>query len=129
MNLLKLEFLLLRYIPSAAALGEEGVNIGLIALSDELIEVRFTKNWDNLVRVDPDADLEMLDAIRRDITLKMQSADWRQTLQRIEDSFSNTIRCSKRGRCLCADPVKEVESLASTYFGDHPLDTPQRLGV
>lgn len=126
MNLLKLEFLLLRYVPSALA--DEAMNIGLLVWNENFAEVRFTTNWDRLLRFDPNADLEMLEAICRDIGPKMHSADWRQMVQKIEDSFSNIIQCSKRGHCLCADPVREVENLASIYFQDHPLDTSQRLG-
>jgi hypothetical protein len=113
-DLLKMEFLLLQYAPNAVT--EETVNIGVLVLSEEAVDVRFRKDWDVLSRCDPDADLEMLDAIRRDIEMKLHSIRREEMLERIETSFSNTIRCSSRGQVLCEDPVTEIDRLVRMYL-------------
>jgi len=114
-DLLKMEFLLLQYSPNA--LTEEAINIGVVVLSKEAVDVRFREDWDVLSKFDPDADMEMLDAIRRDIEMKLHSTERDEMLETIETSFSNTIRCSSRGQVLCEDdPVTEIDRLARIYL-------------
>jgi hypothetical protein len=111
---LKMEFLLLQYAPNAVT--EEAINIGVLVLNEQGADVRFRKDWDLLSRLDPDADLEMLDAIRRDIEMKFHSPEREEMLKTIETSFSNTIRCSSRGQVLCEDPVTEIDRLVRMYL-------------
>jgi len=113
-DLQKMEFLLLQYAPNAVTEGT--VNIGVLVLSEEVVDVRFRKDWDVLSRCDPDADLEMLDAIRQDIEMKLHSTEREQMLETIESSFSNTIRCSGRGQLLCENPATEIDRLVRMYL-------------
>jgi Protein of unknown function (DUF3037) len=113
-DLLKMEFLLLQYAPNPVT--EEAVNIGVLVRSEEVVDVRFRKDWDVLSRFDPHADLEMLDAIRRDIEMKLHSSEREDMLETIETSFSNTIRCSGRGQLLCENAATEIDRLVRMYL-------------
>jgi hypothetical protein len=112
--LTKMEFLLLQYAPNAVT--EEAVNIGVLVLSEQAVDVRFREDWNVLSRFDPHVDLEMLEAIRRDIELKLHSPEREEMLETIERSFSNTIRCSDRWQVLCEDPATEIDRLVRMYL-------------
>ena len=66
----QLEFFLLRYVPDAVK--DEFVNIGVVmvepgANGGGFAEVRFTRDWRRVRCLDPQADVEMLAALERDI--------------------------------------------------------------
>ena len=69
-ELKKLEFFLLRYVPDAVK--DEFVNVGLVMLEPGadgagFADVRFTRDWRRVRCLDPQADVEMLEALERDI--------------------------------------------------------------
>ena len=67
----QLEFFLLRYVPDAVK--GEFVNFGLVTIENgagrgqRFADVRFTKDWRRVLCLDPQADLEMLAALEREI--------------------------------------------------------------
>ena len=68
--------------------------------------------------LDPQADIEMLEALERDIRLQLRGIRDREALLRkLEESFSNVIQLSPTKACLTEDPAKEIETLAKLYFG------------
>jgi hypothetical protein len=122
----QLEFFLLRYAPNI--LNEEFVNIGVVLVEPEtaqgrgveerFAEVRFTRDWRRVRRVDPRADVEMLEALEREIRGRLRTTKDREVLLRtMEDSFSNTIQLSPLHTCEVEDPAREIEELASMYLG------------
>jgi hypothetical protein len=116
----QLEFFLLRYVPNA--IKNEFVNIGVVmveggAQSGGYADVRFTRDWRRLLWLDPQADVDMLEALERDIRKRLVSREDREILLRqMEDSFSNVIQLSPTQRCLAEDPVAEIEAVASIYL-------------
>jgi hypothetical protein len=94
----KLEFFLLRYVPDAVK--GEFVNFGLLALESgsdgaSLVDVRFTKDWRRVQCLDPQADLDVLEALQREIRQEIgQRLDRAVLLRRMEDSFSNLVQIS-----------------------------------
>ena|SRR5581483_1490428 len=94
----KLEFFVLRYVPDAVK--GEFVNIGLIALEEGnegalLADVRFTKNWGRVQCLDPQVDLEVLQALQNEIQQEVgQTRDKSMLLRRMEDSFSGVVQLS-----------------------------------
>jgi hypothetical protein len=112
-ELTTLQFVLLRYAPDV--LSDVGVEIALIAQADDFLDVRFRKYWSAVLRLDPGADVEYLDALKRNIKRKFASGNT-QMLGLIESSFSNLIRCSARKFCLCEDPAAEVDKLVAMYL-------------
>jgi hypothetical protein len=116
----QLEFFLLRYVPDAVK--DEFVNIGLVMVEASangggFAEVRFTRDWRRVRCLDPQADVEMLAALEREIRGQLASThDRAALLRRLEDSFSNVIQVSPAKGCLAEDPVAEIEAMASMYL-------------
>jgi len=116
----QLEFFLLRYVPDAVK--DEFVNIGVVmveagANGGGFADVRFTRDWRRVRCLDPQADVEMLSALERDIRGQLATSHDREVLlRRLEDSFSNVIQLSPAKGCLAEDPVAEIETMASMYL-------------
>jgi len=116
----QLEFFLLRYVPDAVK--NEFVNIGLVmvepgANGSGFADVRFTRDWRRVRCLDPQADVDMLAALERDIRGQLATTREREVLlRRLEDSFSNVIQLSPAKGCLAEDPVAEIELMASIYL-------------
>ncbi|MGA9811844.1 MAG: DUF3037 domain-containing protein [Terriglobales bacterium] len=119
-DLKKLEFFLLRYVPDAVK--DEFVNVGLVMLEpgaegEGFADVRFTRDWRRVRCLDPQADVEMLEALERDIRGQLgQARDREALLRKLDDSFSNLIQVSPTKGCLAQDPAKEIETIARLYF-------------
>jgi hypothetical protein len=118
-DLKKLEFFVLRYVLDAVK--DEAINVGIVMFesgkSGEFADVRFMQDWRRLLRCDPQADIEMLEALEHDLRSRLSVTDEREALlRRVNDSFSNLIQVSSTKACLALDPVKEIEILASLYL-------------
>jgi hypothetical protein len=121
----QLEFFLLRYVPDAVK--DEFVNIGVVMVEagangthsngGGFAEVRFTRDWRRVRCLDPQADVEMLAALERDIRGQLATTHDREVLlRRLQDSFSNVIQISTAKGLLADDPVAEIEAMASMYL-------------
>jgi DUF3037 family protein len=116
----KLEFFLLRYVPDA--IKDEFVNIGVVmtepgANGSGFADVRFTRDWRRVRCLDPEADIEMLEALEREIRSQLGAVhDRGLLLRRMEDSFSNLVQLSPTKGCLAEEPAREIEVLAKLYF-------------
>jgi hypothetical protein len=116
----QLEFFLLRYVPDAVK--DEFVNIGLVmvepgANGSGFADVRFTRDWRRVRCLDPQADVEMLEAMEQEIRGQLgQTHDREMLMRRLEDSFSNLIQISPAKGCLAEDPAAELETMASMYL-------------
>lgn len=119
-ELRNLEFFLLRYVPDAVK--DEFVNIGVVMLEPGangagFADVRFTRDWRRVRCLDPQADMEMLGALERDVRRQLGTSGDRELLfKKIEDSFSNVIQLSSAKACLAEDPAKEMAALTSIYL-------------
>lgn len=115
-------FFILRYAPDAVK--NEFINVGLVLLPPAGgAQVRFTREWSRVLCLDPDADVEMLQALENDLRnqLREMNGDHDLILRRIQDSFSNAIQPSEFQACLAASPVAEADELARLY-----LERPRR---
>ena len=116
----QVDFFLLRYVPHAVR--QEFVNIGVLMVEDGangavFADVRFAKDWRRVRCLDPQADVEMLAALEREIRGQLASSRDREVLlRRLEDSFSNVIQLSPAKGLLAEDPVAEIEAMASMYL-------------
>jgi hypothetical protein len=116
------KFFVLRYAPDA--IKNEFVNIGLVLLPPSgAAEVRFTHDWARVRCLDPQADIELLEAIEADLREKLRemNGDHKFILRRIQDSFSNALQPSEFQGCLAESPAAEADELARLY-----LDRPRR---
>jgi hypothetical protein len=65
---------------------------------------------------DPDADIEILEALAQEIEGELSRPEsGMRMLQLIEDSFSNAIRVSDRLCCDSGNPEQELRRLISLY--------------
>jgi hypothetical protein len=116
------KFFVLRYAPDA--IKNEFVNIGLVLLPPSgAAEVRFTHDWACVRCLDPQADIELLEALEADLREKLRemNGDHEFILRRIQDSFSNALQPSEFQGCLAESPAAEADELARLY-----LDRPRR---
>jgi hypothetical protein len=113
----KCSFFLLRYVPDSVK--SEFVNIGLVLLPQAGgAELRFTRDWSRVKCLDPQADLEVLEALERDLheKLRAMNGDRDFILRRIQDSFSNAVQPSEWKACYAASPAAEADELARLYL-------------
>jgi len=114
---LQCKFFVLRYAPDA--IKNEFVNIGLVLLPPGgAAEVRFTHDWSRVRCLDPQADIEMLEALESDLRQKLHAmhGDREFLLRRLQDSFSNALQPSKFQGCLAESPSAEADELARLYL-------------
>jgi hypothetical protein len=112
------EFFLLRYVPNVAR--EEFVNIGLVMTQTGgdgggFAGAYFTKSFKRAQCLHPDIDVEMLEAIGRDIQNRVANLQSLPLLlHEVIDQYSNAIQVSEIRQCLTEDPAKELKEMAST---------------
>ncbi|HET9285827.1 MAG TPA: DUF3037 domain-containing protein [Candidatus Angelobacter sp.] len=119
---IRCRFFLLRYAPDAVK--NEFVNIGLVLLPPAgSAEVRFTHDWSRVRSLDPQADVEVLEAMETDLREKLRemNGDREFILRRIQDSFSNALQPTEFQGCLAESPTAEADELARLY-----LERPRR---
>ena len=114
-------FFLVRYVPDAVK--NEFVNIGVVLMPPAGdVELRFTRDWARVRCLDPQADVEMLEALEADLRSQMHDAhgDRDALLRRMQDSFSNALQPSEFKACLAESPVAEADELARIYLERPP---------
>lgn len=111
------EFFLLRYVPDAVK--DEFVNIGVVMLEAGagFADIRLTRDWRRVRCLDSGADIEMLEAVEREVRARLTDlADRPMLMSKLEESLSNVVQLSAPKGCLTDDPRKEIEELASLYL-------------
>lgn len=122
-------FFVLRYVPDAVK--NEFVNVGLVLLPQAgKAELRFTRDWSRVKCLDPQADLELLEALESDLRAKLRAlnGDRDFILRRIQDSFSNAVQPSEFKACLAESPAEEADELARLYLERRRQRTPREAG-
>jgi Protein of unknown function (DUF3037) len=112
----QLQFFTIRYSPNIVT--GKFINIAVVLLdpSGDFCGVRFISDWQRVRDFDPDADIEMLEALGRDIEGKFGRGEGEEILKTMEDSFSNAVQLSPGMVCLVEDPANEIEKLASSHL-------------
>lgn len=118
----KFEFFLLRYVPHAVR--ERFVDFGLIVTEQGgggYAGVRFAGHWREVQKLDPQADIELLEALEREITGQLSTLQEREILLHwLDTAYSNAIQVSAAKPFLAQDPEQEIELLASVYLKEPP---------
>jgi hypothetical protein len=111
-----LEYCFLQYVPNIVR--DKSVSIAAIFIDPSDLEngmcaMICAPNWQTKVRhLDPDADLEMLEALLTEIRDRLLSKQNRsEMIGEMEDSFSNGVKVSRRWKCPVA-PGAEIEAFA-----------------
>jgi hypothetical protein len=112
----QLEFFLLRYVPNVAR--EEFVNIGLVMTESGgdgggFAGVHFTADWRRARCLDPNIDVEMLEALGREMERRLKDVQQRASLlHEMTDAYSNTLQLSPIRQCVAENPAEELKDLA-----------------
>lgn len=116
----QLAYVLLQYVPNEVS--DEAFNIGLVLFDPHQIQTgfckaRFLTHWESkILRLDPDADIEVLKAITSDIEKRLSTPNTRVDMfHQMENSFSCAIRISERKVCSTRNPNKELSRLISVF--------------
>ena len=114
------EFFLVRYVPDPVK--NEFVNIGVVlrpqrASAVEAAAVRFTRDWARVRCVDPEADIEMLEALEAEMRRRMagQEGDTKPLLETMQDSFSHLLQITEPKACLAENLAAELDQLMGLY--------------
>jgi len=123
----ELGFYLLRYVPDAVR--NEAINIGIVLVESDggFADVRFTQDWRRVLCVDPGADVEWLQAMERDIKIRLQQASREEVLYQLQDVCSSAIQISPPQGCLSENPGHELEELMKTYVVPPALHAGKRM--
>jgi hypothetical protein len=104
-----------RYLPHA--LTGSFVNFAVIMAGDGFADVRFVPDWQRVLALDPEADIDLLTALTLEIRDKLREpGQLDEMLCKMEDSWSNTVQLSPGKGCLTEDPASEIETLKSLYL-------------
>jgi Protein of unknown function (DUF3037) len=111
----KLQFTawLLKYVPNP--MSEASIVIGILAENEggTFVDARFSDDWENVVVMDAHADIEYLDAFRREVQVAWRNTTERKRLLKLmEGSFSNTITISSPVAFITAEPQLEFDNFA-----------------
>jgi hypothetical protein len=119
------EFSLVRYVPDPVK--NEFVNIGVMlreaaAGAAAPAVVRFTKDWARVRCVDPDADIEMLEAMETEMRRRLLEDGKEATppmttplMTTIRDSFSHQLQMTEPKACLAENFAAGMEELMQLY--------------
>jgi hypothetical protein len=114
----RLKFVILRYRP--IILNQSSINIAVLSYevdTGSFGDARFLNGWEAALRLDPNADIEMLDALKREIQSGWPNVERREALLRmLLDSFSNSVQISEEHSCLTNNPLDEMQDLVLRYL-------------
>jgi len=114
----RIEYFVVSYQPEVAHKNSINIGVVMVGLGDtDFGDARFLTDWASVLRIDPDADTELLTELATDIGQQIRNRkERRQMLQLMMDSFSNTIQLSIRCVCVCEDPPTELDKLSTRYL-------------
>jgi hypothetical protein len=111
------EFSLVRYVPDPVK--NEFVNIGVLLRegTTEAAAVRFTKDWGRVRCIDPDADIEMLEAMETEMRRRLLEDGTETTplMTTIRDSFSHQLQMTEPKACLAENVAAGMDELMQLY--------------
>ena len=122
------EFFVIRYVPDVVK--GEFVNIGVVLREVEHAErahVRFTRDWRRVRCVDANADVEVLEALEGELSVRLGAGEAKPLIERLEDSLSNSIQLTPARACLAETVPAEMEQLMRMYVEPLPVRRERRV--
>jgi len=114
------EFFLIRYVPDVVK--GEFVNIGVLLREAEDsggAVVRFTRDWSRVRCIDPDADIELLEALEGEIGARLRTGaeapGIKPVTEMLEDTLANSVQMTGVKACLAESLPAELEQLMKMY--------------
>jgi Protein of unknown function (DUF3037) len=129
------EYCFLQYLPNIVR--DKSVSIAAIFIDPNHLEngictMIVATNWRIKARLlDPDVDLEMLEALLTEIRDRLLSKQKRsEMIRQMEDSFSNVVQVSQRQKCPVTPGAEIIEAFARRVLenqSEMPLSFSSRL--
>lgn len=111
------EFFLVRYVPDPVR--GEFVNVGVLLrdAGGTSAQVKFTRDWARVRCADPDADIDMLEALEQEIERRLAEhrEDTPYVMKTLEDTLSNGLQITEAKACLAESIPVEMERLMKMY--------------
>jgi hypothetical protein len=124
------EFSLVRYVPDPVK--DEFVNIGVVLREGaaQATVVRFTKDWARVRCVDPDADIEMLEAMETEMRRRLleDGTDTTPLMTTMRDSFSHQLQITEAKACLTENIAAGMDELMQLYVEPRKQKARQTVG-
>jgi hypothetical protein len=126
----QIEFFLLRYVPNVAR--EEFVNVGLVMTETGgdgggFAGIHFTTDWRRARCLDPSIDVEMLEALGREMTERLRDVQHGSLLMHeLMDSYSNTLQLSPIRRSVAENPAEELKDLVQKLVEIPTIWSPEK---
>jgi hypothetical protein len=121
----------MRYVPDPFK--NEFVNIGVVLLGrdQDFADVRFTRDWARVRCLDPQADVDILEALEKDIRDQLHASNEsrRAIVYRLQDTLSNSLQITEPKALLSSSPQTSLEELARTYLERPPHKRSSKLGA
>jgi hypothetical protein len=114
------EFSLIRYVPDVVK--GEFTNIGVVLreAGSKTAVVKFTRDWGRVRRMDPDADLALLESLESEIAERLLAGvelkvNAKPVLETLEDSLSNSVQLTEMRGTLAESLNAEMDQLLRMY--------------
>jgi|SRR6185312_2214512 len=115
------EYFLLQYAPNAG--NPSSMTMGIVMYEpgnpSGFAEVRLRKNWDRLRCIDPEIDIEEMEAIGRGLALELRAPGRDIFLKKIGESFSNVVLAMPVTGLFAEDAARELDALEKFHMGAH----------
>jgi hypothetical protein len=111
-----LQYFVIYYSPNALGRGKINLGVVLLDLATKNNSVRFIRNWERVQSFHPDGDIELLQAICREIEERINGGDAENIIRLMEDSFSNDIQISERMEYHGSDVRSTMIDLVTTHL-------------
>ena len=113
------EFFLLQYAPNAG--NPSSMTMGIVMYEpgnpSGFAEVRLRKNWDRLRCIDPEFDIEELEAIGRGLATELRAPGRDIFLKKIGESLSNVVQVMPVTGLFAEDAARELDALEKFHMG------------
>jgi len=120
----------MRYVPDPFK--NEFVNIGVLLFSreDDYAGIRFTRDWSRVRGLDPQADIDILEALEGDLRDQIREQESRRrTMHRLQETLSTGLQLSSSHAVLSDSPEQDLQRLARTYLERSLPGRESRLGA
>lgn len=129
-----IEYFVLSYVPHVSrgeVISIAAIFFDSIDLEKGICTMSFAPDWQNKVQgIDSDADLEMLQALLKEIRDRLLSPSQRyEIIRQMEDSFSNLVQLSQRRKCPVAPTPESIEAFSRELLQERPKKSPGLTGM
>ena len=113
------EYFLLQYAPNAG--NPSSMTMGIVMYEPGnpggFAEVRLRRNWERLRCIDPEVDIEELEAIGGGLAIELRAPGREIFLKKIGESLSNVVQVMPVTGLLAEDAAKELDALDKFHLG------------